>query len=209
MSKVFGVAIRKGGQGKSTTVSTVARLCALSGAHVLVVDLAQPGTATASLRDIWRPSDHTDVSETLLALRSVPTHVTPSREQARAALAASALPVTLASQPSWAGGSIRVFPWDEALADVAGYVQSEYALAGLIEALAGEIDVTLIDFPAEGGPLYAMAMAATEAIVMPLTPETPALEGAYSTLRSITQWKERNHPVALGGILLTRCDPKN
>ena len=50
--KAYGVAIRKGGQGRSTTVSTVARLCALYGARVLVVDLAQPGTATASLRDI-------------------------------------------------------------------------------------------------------------------------------------------------------------
>jgi chromosome partitioning protein len=209
MSKVFGVTIRKGGQGKSTTVSTVARLCALSGARVLVVDLAQPGTTTASLRDIWHPSDHTDLSETLLALRSVAAHVMPSTEQARAALGASGLPVMLASQPSWAGGSIRIFPWDEALADVASYSQSEFTLAGLIQALSDEIDMALIDFPAEGGPLYAMAMAATESIVMPLTPETPALEGAYGTLRSITQWKERNHPIALGGILLTRCDPKN
>jgi chromosome partitioning protein len=209
MSTVFGVAIRKGGQGKSTTVSTVARLCALSGARVLVVDLAQPGTTTASLRDIWRPSDHTDVSETLLALRSLPARTAPSVEQARAALNASGLPIALATQPSWAGGSIRIFPWDEMLADAARYVQSELTLAGLIQALAGEIDITLIDFPAEGGPLYSLAMAATESVIMPLTPETPALEGAYSTLRSITQWKERNHRVALGGIVLTRCDPKN
>jgi cellulose biosynthesis protein BcsQ len=209
MSKVFGVAIRKGGQGKSTTVSTVARLCALSGARVLVVDLAQPGTTTASLRDIWRPWDHTDVSETLLALRSVPAQVTPSLEQARAALSASGLPVALASQPSWAGGSIRIFPWDEALADAATFVRSEFVLAALIRALADEIDLALIDFPAEGGSLYAMAMAVTERIIMPLAPETPALEGAYSTLRSIAQWKARDHPIALGGIILTRCDPKN
>ncbi len=209
MNKVFGVAIRKGGQGKSTTVSTVARLCALTGARVLVVDLAQPGTTTASLRDIWRPSDHNDVSETLLSLRSLPAHSVPSVEQARAALGASGLPVTLTSQPSWSGGSIRIFPWDEALADSASYLHSEFTLAGLIHALADETDVTLIDFPAEGGPLYAQAMAATESVIMPLTPETPALEGAYSTLRSITQWKGRTHPVALGGILLTRCDPKN
>jgi chromosome partitioning protein len=209
MGNVFGVAIRKGGQGKSTTVSTVARLCALSGARVLVVDLAQPGTTTASLRDIWRPSDHTDLSETLLALRSLPPQKAPSIEQARAALGASGLPVALVSQPSWAGGSIHIFPWDEALADAASFVRSELVLGGLIHALADEIDVTLIDFPAEGGPLYTMAMAATETVIMPLTPETPALEGAYSTLRSITQWKERNHRIALGGIILTRCDPKN
>jgi chromosome partitioning protein len=209
MGNVFGVAIRKGGQGKSTTVSTVARLCALSGARVLVVDLAQPGTTTASLRDIWRPSDHSDLSETLLALRSLPPQKAPSIEQARAALGASGLPVALVSQPSWAGGSIRIFPWDEALADSASFVRSELVLGGLIHALADETDVTLIDFPAEGGPLYTMAMAATEMVIMPLTPETPALEGAYSTLRSITQWKERNHRIALGGIILTRCDPKN
>jgi chromosome partitioning protein len=209
MNKVFGVTIRKGGQGKSTTVSTVARLCALSGARVLVVDLAQPGTTTASLRDIWRPSDHTDLSEMLLSLRSLPAHTLPSIEQARAAFGASGLPVTLATQPSWAGGSVRILPWDEVLADAASHLQSEFVLAGLVRALSDEIDLTLIDFPAEGGPLYAMAMAATESVIMPLTPETPALEGAYSTLRSITQWKARNHRIGLGGIILTRCDPKN
>ena len=44
MHTVYGVGIRKGGQGKSTTVSTLARLCALYGARVLVIDLAQPGS---------------------------------------------------------------------------------------------------------------------------------------------------------------------
>ena len=52
MPRVYGVTIRKGGQGKSTTVATLARLCALYGARVLVIDLAQPGSCAASLRDI-------------------------------------------------------------------------------------------------------------------------------------------------------------
>ncbi|HLJ81275.1 MAG TPA: AAA family ATPase, partial [Ktedonobacterales bacterium] len=62
MTQVYGVAIRKGGQGKSTTVSTLARLCALFGARVLVVDLAQPGTSTASLRDLWPAGEHGELS---------------------------------------------------------------------------------------------------------------------------------------------------
>ena len=85
--RTYGVAICKGGQGKSTTVSTVARLCALSGARVLVVDLAQPGTTTASLRDIWPDSEHGDLSTAMLAFRTYPAGVAPEPEQVHEAFA--------------------------------------------------------------------------------------------------------------------------
>jgi chromosome partitioning protein len=209
MRKVYGVVIRKGGQGKSTTVATLARLCALYGARVLVVDLAQPGTATASLRNLWPETEHGDLSCALMAYRLLPPGVAPAPDDARAQLRASGLPVMLASQPSWSGGYVAVLPWDELLADSAAHLHSERVLEGLLDALSGEIDVVLVDCPAEGGPLLTNALAAAERILVPLVAETPALEGLEVTLRLLRQVRESGLPITLGGILLTRCDPKN
>lgn len=209
MGNVYGVAIRKGGQGKSTTVSTLARLCALYGARVLVVDLAQPGTSTASLRDIWLADEHADLSTVLLSLQMVPAGQMPDVGQARAALQTARLPVTLASQPSWAGGCVRVLPWDELLGDAAAFLHSERVLAGLVNALRDDVDLVLVDFPADSGPLLTNAVMMTNALLMPLVPETPALEGLEATLRLLSRVRAAGHALDLAGILLTHCDPKN
>lgn len=209
MGNVYGVAIRKGGQGKSTTVSTLARLCALYGARVLMIDLAQPGTSTASLRDIWPASEHDDLSNVLLSFQMVPAGQMPDMEQMRSILKAARLPVTLASQPSWSGGCVRVLPWDELLGDAAAFLHSERVLAGLVHALRDEIDLVLVDFPADSGPLLTNAVMLTDAVLMPLVPETPALEGLEATLRLLARAREAGHAIDLAGILLTHCDPKN
>jgi chromosome partitioning protein len=209
MQRTYGVAIRKGGQGKSTTVSTIARLCAWYGARVLVVDLAQPGTTTASLRDIWPPEEHGDLSSALLSFRMLPPGVAPDPDAAQATLAAAGLPVELDSLPSWSGGMVQVLPWDELLADGAAFLQSERVLAGIIESLAEAVDLVLIDYPGDGGPLLTNALFATHSVIVPLVPETPALEGLESVLRLLTRVREAGHEIRLGGILLTRCDPKN
>lgn len=209
MAKVYGVAIRKGGQGKSTTISTVARLCALYGARTLVIDLAQPGTTTASLRDIWPAAPHGELSTTLLTLHEFPAGVLPDAELAQAALAQSALPVRLESQPSWSGGALWVAPWDDLLGEAAAFLQSEQILAGLIRSLATDIDLVLIDFPAESGPLMTTALAATDSIIMPMAPEAPALEGAAATLRLLARVRESGRPIELGGLLITRVEPRS
>ncbi|HZC05866.1 MAG TPA: ParA family protein [Ktedonobacterales bacterium] len=209
MPKVYGVAIRKGGQGKSTTVSTVARLCALYGARTLVIDLAQPGTTTASLRDIWPATAHGDLSTVLLTLHEFPAGSSPDGEVARAALEQSTLPVRLISQPSWSGGALWVLPWDDLLGEAAAFLESERVLSGVIEALASEIDIALIDFPSEGGPLMTTALAATDSIIMPMAPEAPALEGAAATLRLLARVRESGRPIELGGLLITRVEPRS
>ncbi len=209
MPHAFGVATHKGGQGKSTTVSMLARLFALYGARVLVMDLAQPGTATASLRDIWTIDEHGDLSSVIVSLRDLPPGVGPSRDQARAALMAAGLPVHLSSQPSWSGGRISVLPWDDLLADAAAYLQSERILPGSVGSLADEVDIVLLDYPAEGGPLVTNALVASNEVLIPLSPEIPALEGVEAMLRLLSRAREAGHPVELCGVLLTRCDPRS
>ena len=209
MKRVYGVAIRKGGQGKSTTVSTLARLCAIQGARVLVVDLAQPGSTTTSFRDLWPDAEHVDLSQCLLAFRDFAPGTQPTTEQAQQALAACALPVRLNAMPSWSGGFIAVLPHDELLAEAAAYLPTDRVLANLLHALGEQIDLALIDYPADGAALLANALAATDEIIMPLAPEAPALEGADATLRLLARVRQAGHAIALGGILLTRCDPRN
>lgn len=209
MPHAYGVANRKGGQGKSTTVSMLGRLLALYGARVLVIDLAQPGTTTASLRDIWPDDEHGELSSVIVSLRDTPPGMAPSIEQARAALGVAGLPVQLASQPSWSGGFICVLPWDDLLADAAAYLQSERVLRGLTAALADQVDVVLLDFPAEGGPLVTNALVATDEVIIPFAPEIPSLEGVEAMLRLLSRAREAGHPLGLCGVLLTRCEPRS
>ena len=209
MQTVYGVGIRKGGQGKSTTVSTLARLCALYGTRVLVIDLAQPGSTSASLRDLWPVTEHADVANVLLAWRTLPPGSMPDASQARAFLAEAGLPVALTSQPSWSGGRISIFPWDDLLGDASAFLQSARVLEGLIAALDTEHDIALIDLPAESGPLLVTAMSATNKVLMPLVPEAPSLEGVDAMLRLMARVREAGHPIELAGLLMTRCEPKN
>ncbi len=207
--KVYGIGIRKGGQGKSTTVSCLGRLCALYGARVLVVDLAQPGTTSSSLRDIWIPTEHGDLSSVLLAFRQIPAGSEPDPVSARNALLTANLPVEMTSQPSWSGGHIHVLPWDDDQGDAAAFLHSERILAGLLASVAGEFDIVLMDYPAESGPLLTNALAATDSLLIPLSPEAPALEGVDAMLRLLARARESGHEIELGGVLLTRCEPKN
>lgn len=209
MGKVYGVAVRKGGQGKSTTVSTLARLCALSGARVLVVDLAQPGTTTSSLRDIWPAGEHGSLSGCLLAFKDLPGGAAPEPGAARAVLDGAALPVRLGSQPSWSGGEVLVLPWDELQGDAAAFLHSERVLEGLIGGLGERVDLTLIDYPADTGPLLTSALMATDSVLVPLAPEAPALEGLEAMLRLLARVREAGHAIDLAGIVLTRAEPRN
>jgi chromosome partitioning protein len=209
MHKVYGVAIRKGGQSKSTTVATLSRLCAMQGARVLVIDLAQPGSATTSFRDLWPEKEHADLSQVLVAFKDFAPGEVPDEAICRAVLASSHLPVPLRTQPSWGGGGIAVLPHDELIGEAAAYLPSHLVLRALIASQLESFDLVLIDVPMDGVSLLGNALAATERVIMPLVPESPALEGADATLRQIARVRQAGQPISLGGILLTRCDPKS
>ena len=209
MARVFGVAIRKGGQGKSTTVSTLARLCAIQGARVLIIDLAQPGTTTTSFRDLWPEAAHDDFSQSLLDLRTVPAGAEPDKPSSKSVLASHHLPVHLMSKPSWGSGSVSILPHDDLLGEAAAYLESDRVLAGLVDALSDSVDIVIIDYPNDGGPLIANALAATNRLIIPLVPEVPSLEGVDATLRLMARARQAGHDIRLGGVLLTKCDPRN
>src|SRR5260221_5288190 len=72
---------------------------------------------------------------------------------------------------------------------------SDVCSSDLFSALATEADLVLIDYPAEGGPLLTNALVATRKIIIPLVPETPALEGVEGMLRLMARGRASGHKI--------------
>jgi cellulose biosynthesis protein BcsQ len=209
MQRVYGVAIKKGGQGKSTTVTTLARLCAVYGARVLVVDLAQPGSASTALRDSWPNAPHGMFSELLEPFTVLEAQDLPHPDDVFAALEALHLPVPLIAKPSWAGGLMALLPFDEELGFVARRMRSPYVIDGILRSVDSAFDLILIDFPAEESILLDNALLATDRIIIPFIAEAASLEGIDATLRLLRRAREGQARATLGGIILTHCEPRN
>ena len=209
MQRVYGVAIKKGGQGKSTTVTTLARLCALYGARVLVVDMAQPGTASTALRDSWPHSQHGTLSELIEPFCLLEAQDLPHPDDVLATLEALHLPVPLIAKPSWGGGLMNLLPFDEQLGEVARRLHSPHVIDGILRSVDSAFDIILIDFPAEEGVLLDNALLASDRILIPFVAEASSLEGIDATLRLLRRGREGNARATLGGIILTRCEPRN
>jgi cellulose biosynthesis protein BcsQ len=209
MQRVYGVAIKKGGQGKSTTVTTLARLCALYGARVLVVDLAQPGTASTALRDSWPNGQHGLLSDVLDPFCLLQPQDLPHPDDVLAALDALHLPVPLTSKPSWGGGLMALLPYDEGLGSVARRLQSPYVIDGILRSMDSAFDIILVDFPAEESILLDNALLSADRLIVPFVADASSLEGIDATLRLLRRGREGNARATLGGIILTHCEPRN
>jgi len=203
------VAINKGGQGKSTTVTTLARLCALYGARVLVVDLAQTGTTSTALRDCWPNVPHGLFSELLEPFTVLQEQDLSHPDDVLAALDALHLPVPLLTKPSWGGGMMALLPYNEGLGYVARRLRSPYVIDGILRTVDSAFDIILIDFPAADSISQDNALLATARVLTPFVADASSLEGMDATLRLLRRGREANARATLGGIILTHCEPRN
>lgn len=209
MNRVYGVTIKKGGQSKSTTVTTIARLLALYGARVLIVDLAQPGSTSTALRDIWPTSAHGLTSELLDPFALLAAADRPHPDDVMAAIESLQLPIPLISKPSWGGGFISALPFDEFIGGVGRRLRSPFILDGILRSMDSAFDVMLLDFPLDDGILFDNAMIATDRVIVPFVASAASLEGIDATLRVLRRAREGYARATLGGILLTQVEPRN
>lgn len=209
MHRVYGMTIKKGGQGKSTLAATIARLCAFYGARVLVVDLAQPGTASTALRDSWPNLEHGSLANLLQPFCVLDAHDFPHPDDVLAAFEDLKLPVPLTSRPSWGGGLMALLPFDESLGSVARQLRSPFVLDGILRSIDSAFDVILLDVPAEDGILLDNALLALDRAIIPFVADAASLEGMDATLRFLRKGREGQARATLGGIILTRIEPRN
>jgi chromosome partitioning protein len=196
--RVIALANQKGGVGKTTTAINLGTALAATGEQVLIVDLDPQGNASTGL-GIDRKSRNCStydvlIGEAALVEAVVPTAV-PRLHIAPSTLDLSGLELEL--------GTTR----DRAF-------RLRNALSALNAPRPGgetkPYTYVLIDCPPSLNLITVNAMAASDAILVPLQCEFFALEGLSQLLQTVEQVRSTLNPdLTIHGVVLTMFDSRN
>ena len=194
--RVLAVANQKGGVGKTTTAINLGTALAAIGEEVLIIDLDPQGNASTGLGIDRRNRQHSTydilIGEATLRDAIVLTAV-PRLHLAPSTLDLSGLELEI--------GQAR----DRAF-------RLRNALAPLSTLAAGQTKFTyvLVDCPPSLNLLTINAMAAANAILVPLQCEFFALEGLSQLLKTVEQVRAQLNPdLTIHGVVLTMYDARN
>ncbi|NEW93731.1 ParA family protein [Rhodopseudomonas sp. BR0M22] len=194
--RIIALANQKGGVGKTTTAINLGTALAAIGERVLIVDLDPQGNASTGL-GIDRRDRNTSTYDVLAGeapLRdAVVATAVPRLHIAASTMDLSGLELELGNR------SDRAFR----LRDAIGVLNKD---------IDPPLDYTyvLIDCPPSLNLLTVNAMAAADAILVPLQCEFFALEGLSQLLQTVEQVRTNLNPaLTIHGIVLTMFDSRN
>ena len=194
--RVLAIANQKGGVGKTTTAINLGTALAAIGEHVLIVDLDPQGNASTGL-GIDRRSRRTSTYDVL-------TGEAPMRDAILADRGAAAL--TSRRRP-WICPASN---WRSARRATAPSACAPRSTTSTPAAPAFDFTYVLVDCPPSLNLLTVNAMAAANAILVPLQCEFFALEGLSQLLKTVEQVKKTLNPtLSIHGIVLTMYDSRN
>lgn len=193
--KIIAIANQKGGVGKTTTTVNLAACLAEAGRNVLVIDLDPQANASSALGV---------VAETGRSLHGILTN-----DQGAHSLAEQIQPTSMerlsiiTAEMDLAGCEIQL------AADANRLVRLRHVL-DFYRASSPPVEFVLIDCPPSLGVLMTNALAAADAVLIPLQCEYLALEGLAKILEMIERIKHvsGNAALALEGIVLTMYDAR-
>jgi chromosome partitioning protein len=195
LPRVLAIANQKGGVGKTTTAINLGTALAATGERVLIIDLDPQGNASTGL-GIDRKNRHQSTYDVMVGEASL-----------RQAILATAVP------------DLHIAP---STIDLAGFElevghnrDRAFRLRGALAALNGNAadphySYVLVDCPPSLNLLTINAMAAANAILVPLQCEFFALEGLSQLLKTVEQVRDTLNPqLTIHGIVLTMYDARN
>jgi chromosome partitioning protein len=185
---VLAVSNQKGGVGKTTTAISLAAALVETGSRVLLVDLDPQGNATSGLG--FGKEQPQSVYGVLVRGEALAQAVQPT--------AVAGLDL-LPSSPEMAGAEVELVP----------LMAREFRLRDALQPEKG-YDTILIDCPPSLGLLTVNALAAADAVLVPVQCEYYALEGLAQLLSTIDAVRVRlNAKLEVLAIVLTMEDRRN
>lgn len=189
MCRVIAIANVKGGVGKTTTAVNLSSTLAERGRKVLAIDLDPQSSLTVSLG-----FDPDQVKRTILDL------IDKDADLVRASI--------LPTQEDW-----DIIPSNPELRGLERELESRpsriYAIGAVLQKIRKLYDYILLDCPANAGILTGAALAASDEVVIPLTPDFLGFRVLGFLIRIIKEMqKEINPNLRISGIFLTMYDSR-
>jgi chromosome partitioning protein len=204
--RVLAIANQKGGVGKTTTAINLGTALAAIGEHVLIIDLDPQGNASTGLgidRRNRRYSTYDVLMGEALLRDAVLATAVPRLSIAPSTLDLSGLELEVSQERD------RAFRLRNALGPLRTPPPYPPPLAGEGKG-GGDFSYVLIDCPPSLNLLTVNAMAAADAILVPMQCEFFALEGLGQLLQTVASVKSTLNPdLIIHGIVLTMHDARN
>ena len=195
--RVLAMANQKGGVGKTTTAINLGTALAAIGERVLIIDLDPQGNASTGL-GVDRKSRVAASYDMLVGERALRDVIMPTAVP-RLFIAPSTMDL-LGVELEIAGHDDRSFKLRNALRT---YGDSS-------AAHPGSVTYVVVDCPPSLNLLTINALAAADAVVVPLQCEFFALEGLSQLLTTVEQVRRTLNPaLTIHGVVLTMYDPRN